>query len=283
GKKGPKSSSRDHFSAPAAVVTKAGTRWEFKCRHCTTVYTVLRTVPKGSKFEDEIPQPPLGNLATHLRTAHTADELREIPSNKPTIPRDLSAASAEITGKWLKEGKLNPAVRRTQAGFYKVFSASLIDRNLPWTTGEPDSIKLKVCDRILPPVAPHLRQAIDQWIFKREELRPLLLSDDDWQLLKAVASILQVFTQVTKTISVSKTPTLPFVLPMYEHMLKKLSTHSNDMKLHESLRLGAAAALIKLDTYYKKARACQFYVIATSEFTSANCIEFGIDVAQVLH
>ncbi|KAJ7437005.1 hypothetical protein FB451DRAFT_1193532 [Mycena latifolia] len=61
----------------------------------------------------------------------------------------------------------------------------------------------------------------------------------------------------------SSTRALPWVLPMYEMMLKHLRKSEADTKLSGSLRQAATAGLKKLETYYAKARGCQFNVIAT--------------------
>ncbi|KAJ7131152.1 hypothetical protein C8R44DRAFT_613371 [Mycena epipterygia] len=37
-----------------------------------------------------------------------------------------------------------------------------------------------------------LRTAIDHWIFEREELRPLSLTNDEWKFLEALEKILAV-------------------------------------------------------------------------------------------
>jgi hypothetical protein len=127
-----------------------------------------------------------------------------------------------------------------------------------------------------------MRQAIDNWVFAHEELRPLCLSNDEWKLLDVVADILevsgfppsllgglttlQIFTKVTLQMSRSSTPTLPWVLPMYEGMLKHLRAWIADETVLESVRMAATAGLTKLETYYVKARGCQFNVIATSTF-----------------
>lgn len=62
----------------------------------------------------------------------------------------------------------------------------------------------------------------------------------------------------------AKTPTLPWVLPMYEHMLKHLKGFVEDHKQLATLRYAAGEGLAKLEGYYQKARGCQFKVIATS-------------------
>ncbi|KAJ6569760.1 hypothetical protein DFH09DRAFT_429569 [Mycena vulgaris] len=51
---------------------------------------------------------------------------------------------------------------------------------------------------------------------------------EQWKLLEALADMLCVFTQVTLQMSKSSTPTLPWVLPMYELMLKHLKKCRDD-------------------------------------------------------
>ncbi|KAJ6632240.1 hypothetical protein B0H10DRAFT_1937906 [Mycena sp. CBHHK59/15] len=143
GKKGPKNTSRVHFHDPVVVKHQGERRWEFKCRHCSSITTVKRTVPHTAKFEEECPQPLIGNLATHLSKKHTADELRTIPEvPTPGVTRGTSSPSAKIMQGFIDEGKINPAHRPTQGGFNKVFAAWLIEDNLAWTTGETDGTGL---------------------------------------------------------------------------------------------------------------------------------------------
>ncbi|KAJ6483393.1 hypothetical protein C8R45DRAFT_871167, partial [Mycena sanguinolenta] len=104
-----------------------------------------------------------------------------------------------------------------------------------------------------------LQDAVDKWVLDRPELRSLYLSPADWSYLKSLGDLLEPFTSVTLQMSRSSTPTLPWVLPMYEKMLTHLRRDTTDV----SLGLAAAAGLQKLETYYEKARGCQFNVIAT--------------------
>ncbi|KAF7362862.1 Dimer-Tnp-hAT domain-containing protein [Mycena venus] len=108
-----------------------------------------------------------------------------------------------------------------------------------------------------------LRKAIQRWVLERDELHPLLLSDEHWKLLEALGGILKVFTKVTLQMSKSSTPTLPWVLPMYEKMLVHLWSTRADEKILQPLRVAASAGLEKLEMYYAKARACQFNIIVT--------------------
>ncbi|KAJ7845222.1 hypothetical protein B0H14DRAFT_2358217 [Mycena olivaceomarginata] len=110
-----------------------------------------------------------------------------------------------------------------------------------------------------------LQNAIQRWVLERDELHPLVLSDDHWKLLEALRESLKVFTKVTLQMSKSSTPTLPWVLPMYEKMLVHLRSTRDDEKILRPLRVAVSAGLEKLETYYSKARACQFNVIATGK------------------
>ncbi|KAJ7148098.1 hypothetical protein C8R43DRAFT_1069164 [Mycena crocata] len=107
-----------------------------------------------------------------------------------------------------------------------------------------------------------VRDVKHRWNYT-EELRSLLLQPEDWQLLEKLGAMLQIFTHVTLQMSKSHTPTLPWVLPMYEHMVKALGVNRDDETLLPSLRTAATAGLEKLNVYYEKAKQCQFNVIAT--------------------
>ncbi|KAJ7348431.1 hypothetical protein DFH08DRAFT_698294 [Mycena albidolilacea] len=91
----------------------------------------------------------------------------------------------------------------------------------------------------------------------------LLRAVKEWTMLEKLGNILTEFTNVTLQMSKSKTPTLPWVLPMYEQMLQHLTKASEDAGLPSALQLAAGAGLVKLKHYYNKAQNCQFYVIAT--------------------
>ncbi|KAF7358612.1 Dimer-Tnp-hAT domain-containing protein [Mycena sanguinolenta] len=118
-------------------------------------------------------------------------------------------------------------------------------------------------------------QAIDQWVARQPPLHPLLLTQEDWKLLDELQKILQPFTKVTLQMSKSSTPTLPWVIPMYENMLEHLRVHVEKNDLTLSLREAASAGLVKLEQYYEKARRCQFNIIATILHPSLGLSWFG--------
>lgn len=43
---------------------------------------------------------------------------------------------------YLKEGKLNPQVVATYKGFLCIFAAWILDKSLPWTTGEAPTLRM---------------------------------------------------------------------------------------------------------------------------------------------
>jgi hypothetical protein len=108
----------------------------FACR----TRSVARTNGKIT-FDDEDPQPWLGNLATHTRERHTdkVDQGDESTTNAPDHP--YTAASAKLMESFLAEGKLNPKIDPTKKGFLAHFAAWILEDNLPFTTGETPGIK----------------------------------------------------------------------------------------------------------------------------------------------
>jgi hypothetical protein len=64
----------------------------------------------------------------------------------------------------------------------------------------------------------------------------------------------------------ANTLTLPWVLPMYEHMMKHLKAYSTDLQHPVNIRNAAKGGLLKLEMYYNKARLCHYNTIATSEY-----------------
>ncbi|KAJ7604918.1 hypothetical protein FB45DRAFT_1069775 [Roridomyces roridus] len=106
--------------------------------------------------------------------------------------------------------------------------------------------------------------AIDKWVKDSDELYHLRLKDHEWTLLEALGGILGIFTAVTLQMSRAGTPTLPWVIPMYERMLRELKSNHDDSNLPDALRVAVVAGLEKLETYYARALGCQFNIIATS-------------------
>lgn len=75
--------------------------------------------------------------------------------------------------------------------------------------------------------------------------------------------MLQVFTYVTKELSHSGIPTLPFALPMYARMQSHLESFVKDESLSPLIRNALAAGLIKLNEYYDHAKESHYTILAT--------------------
>ena len=81
----------------------------------------------------------------------------------------------------------------------------------------------------------------------------------------------------------STTPTLPWVLPMYEHMDRHLKKQIDDVNQLPLLRVAAIAGMQKLHQYHAKARDCQYNVIATCAYHSIIFAPLLIIFSAVLH
>ncbi|KAJ7768113.1 hypothetical protein DFH07DRAFT_736483 [Mycena maculata] len=115
-----------------------------------------------------------------------------------------------------------------------------------------------------------IRDAIGTWVFERDELQGLKLEPEDWLFLESLGELLEA---LTKQMSHSSTPTLPWVLPMYEGMRKHLQASEGNAKFG-CLRMAAAAGLEKLEFYYSKASDSQLNIIATLLHPSLNITWF---------
>jgi hypothetical protein len=100
----------------------------------------VRTVDgRDISFDDEPTLPKLNNLATHSKVcleknaklANSDDEAPDQDTKVANLQRSIDMLSS-----YLKDGELNPAIIPDQSGFYRIFSAWVLDESLPWTTGE---------------------------------------------------------------------------------------------------------------------------------------------------
>ncbi|KAJ7809364.1 hypothetical protein B0H14DRAFT_2379796 [Mycena olivaceomarginata] len=96
-----------------------------------------------------------------------------------------------------------------------------------------------------------------------KQLASLNLNTTEWELLEKLGNLLEMFTNVTKQMSHSSIPTLPWVLPLYIGMRAHLRSSRDDSTLPASLRSAATAALEKLEGYFSKACDSQLNIIST--------------------
>lgn len=72
----------------------------------------------------------------------------------------------------------------------------------------------------------------------------------------------------------SDTPTLPWVLPMYEHMKTSLEAVVKNESLPDNLREASAAGLNKLEQYYSLARNNYCCILATGMIIDMSLVLF---------
>ncbi|TFY56694.1 hypothetical protein EVJ58_g7479 [Rhodofomes roseus] len=108
-----------------------------------------------------------------------------------------------------------------------------------------------------------LKKAIGDWVAERDDLEALTLLPEDWNFLQQHANLLSHFTHVTHIMSKQSMPTLPWVLPMFDHMKTALTNVIASPSTKPALAVAAQAGLTKLEQYYTKAKECQYNVIAT--------------------
>ncbi|KAJ2920749.1 hypothetical protein H1R20_g16345, partial [Candolleomyces eurysporus] len=141
-RRGPANRSMQHFSDPLPIIDPLSKqmRWQFTCKHCPFIRTFPQTVGgPDAKFDNEKEIPNgFNNLATHLTKCKSFQKMKageEATENESAPPLNYKQTK-EIMDKFLLEGKLNPAITPTQAGFRCIFTARILDNDLPWTMGE---------------------------------------------------------------------------------------------------------------------------------------------------
>jgi hypothetical protein len=117
-------------------------------------------------------------------------------------------------------------------------------------------------------------------------MRDLLLSDREWKFLEQLGSVLEVsllrrsviFTKVTFQMSRSKTPTLPWAIPMYQQMQESLHANLADSSLPPRMHRAIKKGLAKLGHYYDLAKLNHFNIIATSKCLHITSPEISLTI-----
>ncbi|KAH9833981.1 uncharacterized protein C8Q71DRAFT_711760, partial [Rhodofomes roseus] len=297
GARGPINRTLQHWEPAVATFDPiAGKRWTFQCRFCGSKRSFERSVDSDN-WADETKRPVLGNLTLHTAQKHkeaaaaaaaAAEPVQETNSapagGGSTSGGGFTVASAKLMEGYLKEGKLNPKVEPTQRGFLQVFAAWIVEDDLPFTTGESPGLARVfryMQSKFLLPTDTTVRNtiatifakmhaelvkelaAIGDWVAERDDLEALTLLPEDWNFLQQLANLLSHFTHVTHIMSKQSMPTLPWVLPMFDHMKTALTNVIASPSTKPALAVAAQAGLTKLEQYYTKAKECQYNVIAT--------------------
>ena len=91
-------------------------------------------------------------------------------------------------------------------------------------------------------------KAINTWVALSDEYQSAAISEKEWNNLKELGNILEVFNEAMLKVSASKTPTIPYVLPIFygleQHLVK---TKAASAKAH--IRHACSVALAKPRKY----------------------------------
>ncbi|KAF8996455.1 hypothetical protein BDQ17DRAFT_1201898, partial [Cyathus striatus] len=85
----------------------------------------------------------------------------------------------------------------------------------------------------------------------------------DWERLEHLWKLLDLFTMHTQQLSMSRCPTIPFVLPIYDLLEKHLNAASVNFDLPMELRTSAGVGVLKLLKYKEDAVTNHNYILGT--------------------
>ena len=86
----------------------------------------------------------------------------------------------------------------------------------------------------------------------------------------------QPFTEVTLQMSHNKSPTIPFVLPLYQKMEKHLESVANSCEYSFRIQRVAERGLEKLHKYLEPAKLHHSYIIGTGMTFFTPCLSFVV-------
>ncbi|KAF8978236.1 hypothetical protein BDQ17DRAFT_1427448 [Cyathus striatus] len=108
-----------------------------------------------------------------------------------------------------------------------------------------------------------LHEAINRWVFETTEYEDLLLSKKDWEHLEQLWKLLDCITVHTQQLSISRCPTIPFVLPIYDSLERHLTAASVSSDLAMELCMAAGVGKMKLLKYKWNAVTNYNYILGT--------------------
>ena len=94
-----------------------------------------------------------------------------------------------------------------------------------------------------------LRPALDEIASNNDDFKENQLSSTDWDGIDSVLEFLQPFAKAFKYVEGVKNPSLPVVVPLYNHLLKKAQDFANCKSNPELVRKGAVLACNKMSNH----------------------------------
>ncbi|CAB5217264.1 unnamed protein product, partial [Rhizophagus irregularis] len=108
-----------------------------------------------------------------------------------------------------------------------------------------------------------MREAIDAMVNSDRDLRSFEITDDEWNKIKEIISVLKIFVQTTKILSSAKYPMLSSAIPIYNYLMDGLETYCENFDSSGDMVIAVKAGLEKLEIYYEKTDDTTMYTIAT--------------------
>ncbi|CAG8796190.1 12516_t:CDS:2, partial [Dentiscutata erythropus] len=108
-----------------------------------------------------------------------------------------------------------------------------------------------------------MHEAINAITYLDKDLQSLQLDIDEWDKIREVVIILEIFVRTTKMIESAKYPMLASIIPIYNYLIDELIKHRNNLNHSYEIITAVNAGLIKLESYYSRTNNTAIYIIAT--------------------
>ncbi|CAB4490884.1 unnamed protein product [Rhizophagus irregularis] len=105
--------------------------------------------------------------------------------------------------------------------------------------------------------------ALDAIARSDKELRNFELSDDEWNRIDEVVSVLMIFVHTTNVMSSAKYPMLSSVVPLYNYLIDELEDYCESHDSSSDIVIATKAGIEKLERYYAKTDDTNMYTVAT--------------------
>ncbi|CAI2200967.1 5186_t:CDS:2, partial [Funneliformis geosporum] len=112
-----------------------------------------------------------------------------------------------------------------------------------------------------------LKESLDEIIILERDLKEFTISSEEWELIKQLCCVLEIFNKATKHMSQSQYITLSSSIPIYnvllDHLEKLLDVKSNNYCHYSEIRTAVKKGYEKLKKYYIKTDKSYVYPVAT--------------------
>ncbi|GBB89254.1 hypothetical protein RclHR1_15940003 [Rhizophagus clarus] len=108
-----------------------------------------------------------------------------------------------------------------------------------------------------------MREVLDTIARSDKELQNFELSEDEWNRIDEVMSVLMIFVHTTNVMSIVKYPMLSSVVPLYNYLIDELEDYCESQNNSSDIVIAVKAGIEKLERYYAKIDNMTIYTVAT--------------------